>query len=168
VEVKGAIVLYTMAGLMVTFAGFSALLLTIRQAAGARLSLLDRYLAKTLLTQLFALTGGALLPPVLGLYDVPEGWLWRVSAALFGLPMLFLLLTYPHRRRKAVGQAPPPAVFAIFVVFGSATLVAMLVYVLAGFQYNAAAYVTTLIVNFFTLAFAFVTAMDVIMQQPAD
>ena len=33
-EVKGATLLYTLAGLMITFAGFSALLLTLRPAAG--------------------------------------------------------------------------------------------------------------------------------------
>lgn len=167
-EVKGAILLYTLAGLMITFAGFSALLLAIRQAAGARLSLLDRYLAKTVLTHLFALTGGALLPPLLALYDAPERWLWRASALIFGLPMLLLLLTYPHRRRKAVGKGPPPVILAIFVALGSAAIVAMLVYVLAGLQYSAAAYITALVLNFFTIAFAFVTAMDVIMAQPVD
>ena len=50
-EVKGATFLYTLAGLMITFAGFSALLLTLRPAVGARLSLLDRYLAKTVMTK---------------------------------------------------------------------------------------------------------------------
>jgi hypothetical protein len=40
-EIKGATLLYTLAGLMITFAGFSALLLFIRPAAGAKLSLLD-------------------------------------------------------------------------------------------------------------------------------
>ncbi len=167
-ELNGAILLYTVAGLMVTFAGFSALLLAIRQAAGARLSLLDRYLAKTVLTHLFTLTAGALLPPLLALYDIRESWVWKISAVLFALPMLFLLLSYSHRRRKAVGKGPPPVVFAVFVVLGSAVLVAMLVYVLGGFQYSAAAYVTALIINFFTIAFAFVAAMDVIMQQPID
>jgi hypothetical protein len=44
----------------------------------------------------------------------------------------------------------------------------MLVYVLCGFRYETAAYVTALVVNFFTLAFAFVTALDVVMQQPVD
>ena len=72
VELKGAILLYTMAGLMVTFAGFSALLLAVRQAAGGRLSQIDRYLAKTVLTQLFVLTAGALLPPIIALYDMSE------------------------------------------------------------------------------------------------
>ena len=167
-EIKGAVLLYTLAGLMVTFAGFSALLLGIRQAAGAQLSLLDRYLARTVLTHLFVLTAGALLPPLLALYDVPEGWVWRGSALLFGLPLLFLLLTYPRRRRRAIGTSPPPAVFAVFVVFGSAVLVAMLAYVCAGLKFSEAAYVSALIVNFFTLAFAFVTALDVIMQQPME
>lgn len=168
VEVKGAILLYSLAGLMVTFAGFSALLLGVRQAAGAKLSALDTYLAKTVLSNLIVLSGGALLPPLLALYDVAEGRLWRVSAVLFGLPMLFLLLTYPHRRRKAVGAGPPVIVFAIFVVFGSAVLIAMMIYVLAGFQYGAAAYVTSIVVNFFACAFAFVTALDVILQQPIE
>ena len=167
-EVKGAILLYTLAGLMVTFAGFSALLLGLRQAAGARLSMLDRYLAKTVLTNMFTLTAGALLPPLLGLYELPEARLWRIAAVLFGLPMLILLLSYPHRRRQAVGNGPPPVVFAVFVVLGSAAIAAMCVYVWAGFQDGAAAYITALTVNFFTTAFAFITALDVIMRQPID
>jgi len=168
VEVKGAAILYTLAGLMVTFAGFSALLLAIRQAAGARASVLDRYLAKTLLTHLFLLTAGALLPPLLALFDIAEVAVWKISAALFGLSMLSHLLTYPHRRRKAVGKGPPLLVFAILVGLGSAAIMAMLVYVLCGLRYEAAAYITALAVNFFTVAFAFVTALDVVMQQSVD
>ena len=99
-DVKGAALLYTMAGLMVTFAGFSAILLSVRQAAGARLSVLDRYLARTVFVHLFALTAAALLPPLLSLYDIPESAVWKIAAAIFGLPMLLLLLTYPQRRRK--------------------------------------------------------------------
>ena len=167
-EVNGANFLYAFAVMTITAGGFFALLLGIRQTASARLSLLEGYLAKTALTQLFTLTGGALLPPLLGLYDVSELWLWRIAAAFFGIPMLVLLLTYPHRRRKAVGTGPPPAVFAVFVVLGSATIAGMLIYVTGGFRYQAAAYVTALTVNFFTAAFAFVTGLDVIMRQPVD
>jgi hypothetical protein len=76
-EVKGATLLYTLAGLMITFAGFSTLLLALRPAAGARLSLLDRYLAKTVMTHIFVLTAAALLPALLALYDIPEKWIWR-------------------------------------------------------------------------------------------
>jgi hypothetical protein len=150
---------------MITFAGFSALLLFIRPAAGARLSLLDRYLAKTVMTHIFVLTAGALLPALFALYDIPETWIWRGSGVLFALPMLSLQVTYPRRRRKVVGNGPPPAVF---VVFGSAVTLAMLGYVLVGLQYSAAAYITALTIDFFTVVFGFVVALDVIMQQPME
>src|SRR5271154_5270158 len=133
-EFKGATLLYALAGLMITFAGFSVLLLPLRPAAGARLSLLDRYLAKTVMTYIFVLTAAALLPALLALYDIQEKWIWRGSAVLFALPMLSLQVTYPRRRRRVVSEGPPPAIFAVFVVLGSAVTLAMLGYVLAGLQ----------------------------------
>lgn len=167
-EVKGAILLYTLAGLMITFAGFSALLLAVRPASGAKLSLLDRYLAKTVMTYVFVLTAGALLPVLLALYDIQEKWIWQGSAVLFGLPMLSLQATYPRRRRKVAGKGPPFPIFAVFVVVGSAVTLTMLVYVLDGLQYSAAAYITALTIDFFTVIFAYVIALDVIMQQPIE
>ena len=165
-EVKGANFLYTLATLMITFAGFSALLLSIRQTLGAGLSLLDKFIVKTILVHFFILTGGALLPPLLGLWNVSETRLWRISALCFAVPMLALPVTYSHRRRKAVGTGPPPAGFAVFVVVGSTTIAAMLLYIIGGFEYQPAAYITGLTINFFTTAFGFVTALDVILQQP--
>lgn len=172
-EFKGATFLYTLAGLMITFAGFSALLLGLRQAAGARLSLLDRYLARTVMSYIFVLTAAALLPSLLALYDIEDKWIWRGSAVLFALPMLSLQVTYPRRRRKLVGQGPPPAIFAVFVVLGSAVTLTMLGYVLAGLPYSSAAYITGVTVDFFTVAFGFLTALDVIAldvtrQKPMD
>ncbi len=167
-EIKGATLLYTLAGLMITFAGFSALLLTIRQAAGGRVSLLDRYLARTVMTYIFVLTAAALLPALFALYDIQEKWIWRGSGVLFALPMLSLQVTYPRRRRKMVGNAPPPAIFAVFVVLGAAVTLAMLAYILAGLQYSAAAYITALTIDFFTVIFGFVTALDVVMLQPME
>ena len=167
-EIKGATLLYTLAGLMITLAGFSALLLAVRPAAGARLSLLDRYLARTVMTYLFVLTAGALLPPLFALYGIQEALIWRGSALLFGVPMLSLQVTYPHRRRQVIGSGPPPAIFAVFVVLGAAVTLAMLVYVSAGVQYSAAAYITALTIDFFTVTFSFLIAADVIMQQPME
>ena len=165
-EIKGATLLYTLAGLMVTFAGFSALLLFIRPAAGAKLSLLDRYLAKTVMTHVFVLTAGALLPALFALYDIQEKWIWQGSGVLFALPMLSLQVTYPRRRRKVVGTGPPPAIFAVFVVFGAAVTLAMLGYVLEALPYCAAAYITALTIDFFTVVFAYMIALDVIVTQP--
>ena len=167
-EFKGATLLYTLAGLMITFAGFSTLLLALRPATGARLSLLDKYLARTVMTHIFVLTAAALLPALFALYDIQEKWIWQGSAVLFALPMLFLQLTYPRRRRMVAGDGPPPAIFAVFVVLGSAVTLAMLGYVLAGLQYCAAAYITALTIDFFTVIFGFMIALDVIMQQPME
>jgi hypothetical protein len=167
-EFKGASLLYTLAGLMITFAGFSALLLTLRPTAGGRLSLLDRYLARTVMTYVFVLTAGALLPTLLALYDVPEKWIWRASGVLFGLPMLSLQVTYPRRRRKAVGEGPPPPIFAVLVVCGSTATLAMLAYVGADLPYSAAVYITALTLDFFTVIFGYVNALDIIMQQPLE
>jgi hypothetical protein len=167
-EIKGATFLYTLAGLMITFAGFSALLLALRPAAGAKLSLLDRYLAKTVMTYIFVLTAGALLPSLFALYDIQEERIWRCAGVLFAVPMLILQVTYPIRRRNAVGKGPPPGIFAVFVVLGSVVTLAMLGYILAGLQYSAAAYITALTIDFFTVIFGFVAALDVIMEQPMD
>jgi hypothetical protein len=44
----------------------------------------------------------------------------------------------------------------------------MLAYIVVGVRYVAAAYITALTIDFFTVAFAFLTALDVIMQQPIE
>ncbi len=64
-ELRGASYLYTLATLMITFAGFAALLLIIRQGAGAQLSVLDRFITRTVVGHLFILTAGALSPVLL-------------------------------------------------------------------------------------------------------
>ena len=58
--------------------------------------------------------------------------------------------------------------FAVFVAFGAAVTLAMLGYVLSGLEYSAAAYITALTMDFFTVIFAYLIALDVIMQQPLE
>jgi len=77
VEVKGAALLYTLATLAVTFAGFAALLLIIRQSAGGGLSPLDRFFARTVVGHFFWLAAGAIFPPLLALYDLSEPMVGR-------------------------------------------------------------------------------------------
>jgi hypothetical protein len=167
-EIKGAAILYTLATVMITFAGFSALLFVIRQAAGAKLSLLDRFIVRNVMTYTFVLTGAALLPALFSLFEMDEKQIWLWSGVLFALPMLALQVTYPVRRRKAVGTPPPPAIYAVFVVLGSLVTLAMLGYILAGLTYSAAVYITALTIDFFTVIFGFVNALDIIMQQPME
>ena len=167
-EFEGASFLYTLATLMITFAGFSALLFVIRQAAGAKLSLLDRFIVRNVLSYTFLLTAAALLPALFALYRVEEIWIWRLSGLLLAIPLLALQTTYPARRLKVVGQRPPFPIFAVFVVLSSTVTLAMLIYVLLGVQYSAAVYITALTVDFFAGIFGFVNALDIIMQQPTE
>lgn len=167
-DFKGATFLYTLAGLMVTFVGFSALLFVIRQAAGAKLSLLDRFIVRNIMTYTFVLTAAALLPALLALFGIGEDSIWRISGVLFALPMLALQVTYPARRRQVVGELPPFPIFAVFVVLGSVVTAAMLVCLLAGAQYAAAIYIAALAIDFFTVVFGFLNALDIIMQQPME
>lgn len=164
-EIPGAILLYTLAAMMVTFTGFFALLLSLRQAVGVELSQLDRLLAKTVVSHLFLVTWGSLLPPVLALYGIPVDWIWKISAVLFAVPMLIHLLTYPYRRRRADETMQSRTIYFVFVVLGSASLIGMLVYVLADLPHSPAAYITSLLINFFTLAFVFVVALDYLLKQ---
>src|SRR5690348_18469738 len=86
-EMDGATFLYTLATLMITFAGFSALLFVIRQAAGAKLSLLDRFIVRNIMTYIFVLTAAALLPELLDSFYIPSWWVWQVSGLLFAVPI---------------------------------------------------------------------------------
>ena len=164
-EVKGATLLYTLATLSVTFAGFAALLLMLRQSAGAGLSALDRFLARTIVGHFFWLSAGAIFPAVFALYDLPEPWVWKASSLLFGLPMLALLLTYQRRRIAATGKAAPPVIIVVFIGVGSLSLAAMIGYVFGGFAHPAAAYASAITINFVTHGFAVVTALEVILSQ---
>jgi len=167
-EVKGAALLYTLATLSVTFAGFAALLLMLRQSAGASLSALDRFLARTIVGHYFWLAAGAVFPAVFALYELAEPVVWKASALLFGLPMLAILLTFQYRRIAATGKAAPTRIVIVFIGVGSLSLVAMLGYVFGNFAHPAAAYASAITVNFVTHCYAVVTALEVILSQQAD
>ena len=77
-EVKGAALLYTLATLAVTFAGFAALLVILRQSAGSALSVLDRFLTRTVVSHLSIVAAGALVPSILALYDLQSFWSGRL------------------------------------------------------------------------------------------
>jgi hypothetical protein len=167
-EIRGAAFLYTLATLSITFAGFAALFIVLRQAAGGSLNRLDRFLARTLFGHLFLIVGAALLPPALALYDMPEDWVWRLSAAAFAVTMLPLLLTYPHRRVAKTGKRAPAPIVALFLLINPISIFAMLGCVLWSPHFAAAAYVSALTVNFLSYGFAFVVALDVILRDPSD
>jgi hypothetical protein len=167
-EVKGAALLYTLATLAVTLTGFAAILLVLRQTSGGALNAVDRFLASTVMSHLFLIMGGALVPPMLGLYGLSDVWLWKTSALIFGLPMLVTLLSYQRRRIAKTGKAAPLAIKVVLMGIGSASLVAMIGYVFADLPHPEAAYISALGINFLTHSFSFVVALEVILSHSVD
>ena len=84
---------------------------------------------------------------------------------LFGLPMLALLLSFPHRRRAATGQPVPLRILIVMVVAGVLSVAAMIAMVLTNVAVPPAVYATAIVINFLTHVFAFITALEVILQQ---
>lgn len=163
-EVEGAALLYTLATLAITFAGFAALLLILRQLAGGSLTALDRFLARTVVAHCVWFALGALTPPLLALFDLPKSVVWKTSALVFGLPMLALLLSFQHRRIKATGHGAPPFILVVMVGLGSLSLVAMIAAEWFGFA-AAGSYAAALLFNFGTLALSFLVALEVILRE---
>jgi hypothetical protein len=81
--------------------------------------------------------------------------------------MLAMLLTYRRRRTAATGKPLTLFGYVVLLGLGSATNVAMLVFVLANFHNTAAVYITAVLGNFFILAFTFVQALAIIPRERA-
>jgi hypothetical protein len=103
-ELPGAIYLYTLATLAMTFIGFSAIVLIVRRQ---KLSRLDVLIARVYMGFGLMISASALLPPLLMTWKLSPPTIWRVSSALACLPPLVYALTYPARRRAISGERTP-------------------------------------------------------------
>ena len=101
-ELAGSAYLYTLATVAITFVGFSALLIFFRQTVGGSATKYDAYFMISFIQPGFIVTAGALLPPLLALFDLAPDAIWRMSSAVSAVPILLFVVTVPGRRRAAV------------------------------------------------------------------
>jgi len=106
-EFPGASFLYTMAILGMTFIGFSAIVMLLRQTLGRRLRAFDALFAHVYMEFGLIISVGAMLPPLLAFWELTPTMIWQVSSGLVGIPLLVFALTYPARRRAAAGEPTP-------------------------------------------------------------
>jgi hypothetical protein len=106
-ELMGTAHLYTLATLAMTFIGFAAIVMILRQTSGHKLSRLDVLIAHVHMEFGLMISAGALLPPLLMNWEVHPAIVWRVSGGLTAIPILVYALTYPARRRAASGEPTP-------------------------------------------------------------
>jgi len=106
-ESPGASYLYTLALLGMTFMGFAAIVMLLRQTLGRHLRAFDVLFARVYMEFALIVSVGAMLPPLLIFWELPTGAAWRLSSGLVAIPLLGIALTYPGRRRSATGEPTP-------------------------------------------------------------
>ena len=99
--------LYTIAILAMTFIGFSAIVMLLRQTLHGKLSRLDLLIAQVYMEFGLIISVGAMLPPLLMFWELPATMVWRGSSGLLAIPILAFAATYPARRRRASHQPTP-------------------------------------------------------------
>ncbi len=112
--------LYALAGLSVSFVGFSTLLIVFRQSAGGRLTHYDSYFVLTFMQAGFVVSAGALVPLLLALLGLSEGAALRAASALTAIPICVFVATVPGRRRVATGGPTPTFVRILLALQGLA------------------------------------------------
>jgi len=108
--------LLCLAALSLSFAGFSAVVVTLRGALGGEIS--DRHLR---LVRLYIeggllVTALALVPALLNLLPISDSLIWPVSSAAAASIFTVLLLSQFRRRRAVEGGRFPPWVIIIYAI----------------------------------------------------
>jgi hypothetical protein len=106
-ELLGTSYLFTMALLAMTFIGFSAIVMLLRQTLHGKLSRLDLMIAQSYMEFGLMISVGAMLPPLLSSWELSHAIIWRVSSGLLAACVLVFAFTYPARRRKASHEPTP-------------------------------------------------------------
>jgi hypothetical protein len=108
--------LYTLAAISVTFVGFSALVIILRQTLGGEMSKLDILITRIFIQLGFLVAAGALLPALLALLQFTDLQCWRLASVAIAVPSLLFACSYPSRRRAASGSPTPIGVWLDVII----------------------------------------------------
>lgn len=157
--------LLCLATLSLSFAGFSAVVVTLRGALGGEIS--DRHLR---LVRLYIeggllVTALALVPTLLNLLHISDSLLWPASSAAAASIFTVLLLSQFRRRRAVEGGHFPPWVIIIYAI--SLVVVAGLWLNAAGtpFAPSVGPYAVALTWALCVFGFIFVRTIDIFLSR---
>ena len=122
-ETAGSAYLYTLAQIAITFAGFTALFMMLRQTFGGTTTKYDLFVTRNYLFFSFLVVIGALLPSLLAAFNIVQDLIWRVSSWAVAIPIGVFAITYPMRRRALIGAGFPVRVWPMQLIFASAAVV---------------------------------------------
>ena len=105
-----------LAGLSLSFVGFSSVVVTLRGALGGEISERHLRLVRLYIEGGFLVTALALMPAVLDLLRLSDSLTWRLSSAAAASVFSVLMLTQFRRRRAVEAGRFPPWVVIIYVL----------------------------------------------------
>jgi len=117
-ELPGTGYLYTLAGIAMTFVGFTVLIAVLRQTLSGHVTAIHIF-ATRMTIQLGLMTVlGSMLAPLLALSTLPAAAVWRLSSAVMAVILSYWTVTYPKRRIAASPVVVPPLVWALIGILG--------------------------------------------------
>src|SRR5215470_16589303 len=131
-ELPGSAYLYTLASLSMTFAGFCAIVIVLRQTTGKDVSGFHVVLTRLYLESGLFSAAFCMLPPLLALCGLSATSVWRVSSAIILIVLLSYGATY-STRRGAVITGPVPRARWVPIVAVSILIAVALIGNAAGF-----------------------------------
>ena len=155
-ELPGSGYLFTLAVLAITFVGFTAIVVILRQSAGGKFLPIDAVVARLFMVWGFTVTYAAMLPVVLAVYELKPAAVWQISNIVAGAFLLAANASYPFLRRRATGEATPVHV-QLHVAFALLTGLVLLLNALEPFPHVVPAiYLSAITVYLLHASFAFV------------
>jgi hypothetical protein len=122
-ELEGAAFFYNLSVLALTFAAVSALVMLVRQTLGGKLSGFDIYLLRAYISFGFAVAIGAILPPLLILFELQRVLIWPIASVLAAVMLAIILASVVTMRRRVTSGALPAIVAVSYGLHALAVVV---------------------------------------------
>jgi len=103
-ELPGAGYFYTLAQVGITFAGFAALLMTLREMRGTGMSKFHLWVARSYVQCGMFTTVNAMLSPMLFGLGVSERMTWQVASGIIAIQSIVLILMVPRQWKAATDR----------------------------------------------------------------
>jgi len=104
-ELPGSSYLYALATISITFAGFAAMIVILRQVVSGSLVNYDLYFIRSVLMRSFIVVACAMLPPMLALFKLSDLIIWRSSGLIAGLIQGVFILTLEKKKKRSYRRA---------------------------------------------------------------
>jgi hypothetical protein len=161
---EGSGYLYSLAAIAITFVGFSALVVVLRQTYGGALSSLEIFITRVFIQLGFIVAASAMVPNLLSLFPVPHRVIWQVSSAAAAVPASVFAVTYPARRRAAAGVRTPLVVWLDICVLLLAAIILAINAAGVPFEPGPGLFAVALTIILFLSGWAYLQALNVLLR----